>query len=254
MNSLVMFAVSFGLILSGTFAGFYVARRLPEHHLDKATEDTFKTAWGIVATMSALVLGLLLSSAKGSYDFVKGEITQSAAKVILLDQYLDSYGPETKYARKELRERVAIRIPQIWPDDGAVVPASAALEAGRGMRAVLDRLNELTPTTDAQRMLQTQAQQITGDLMLTRWLVIEQSKDSLPITFFLVLVSWLTMLFFGIGLFAPFHRTVLLTLVLCNLTVSSAIFLINELDRPLDGFIQIPSAPMREALENLSHR
>lgn len=249
-----MFAICFGAILIGTFAGFYTARRLPEHHLDKTTEDAFKMAWGIVATMSALVLGLLLSSAKESYDFVKSEMTQSAAKIILLDQYLDSYGPETKYARKELRQRVAIRIQQIWPDDGTAAPASAVLESGREMRAVLERINELTPATDIQRTLQSQTQQITGDLMLTRWLMVEQSRDSLPIAFFLVLVSWLSMLFFGIGLFAPFHRTVILTVVLCNLTVSSAIFLINELNRPLDGYIQIPSAPMREALKYLNHQ
>ncbi len=246
-----MFSVSFGAILAGTLGGFFVAKRLPEHHFTDESKDAVKMAWGIVATMSALVLGLLLSSAKGSYDFVNGEITQSAAKIIVLDQLLDCYGPESRLVRDELHARVAMRIQKIWPDKAAPIEASTSLESGRGMRAVLDRLDQLKPATDTQRSLYPQCQQLIMDLMMVRWLAVEQSKDSLPNTFFFVLVAWLAMLFLGIGLFAPFNRTVLLTLFLCNMTVSSAIFLINELDRPLDGYIQISSAPMRGALDYL---
>ena len=254
MNSIVMFSVSFGSILAGTLGGFYVARRLPEHHLSEESKDAVKMAWGIVATMSALVLGLLLSSAKGSYDFVNSEVTQSAAKIIVLDQLLDNYGPDTKSARDELRDRTAMRIQKIWPDKTTTASASTALESGRGMRAVLDKLDQLKPETDIERSIFSQCQQLTIDLMMVRWLGVEQSKNSLPNTFFFVLVAWLAMLFLGIGLFAPFNRTVLLTLFLCNMTVSSAIFLINELDRPLDGYIQISRAPMQGALDYLNRQ
>jgi len=253
MNSLLMSLVMFSCILAGTFIGFYIARKLPEHHISDDSKDAVKAAWGIIATISALVLSLLLSSAKSSFDTVNSEMIQSATKIILLDQVLDSYGPETKDARLELRNRVALRIQKIWGGGTSSTTGSSALATGRGMRAVEDKLKLLTPVTDDQRYLLGQARQLTRDLMVARWLVIEQSANSLPGTFFFVLVFWLTMLFVGIGLFAPANRTVLITLIVCNLSLSAAIFLINELNRPLDGSITVSSAPMRQALDYLNH-
>ncbi len=254
MNSIAVFLISFGSILMGTLGGFALAKRLPVHHLNNESQDAVKMAWGIVASMSALVLGLLLSSAKSSFDFVNTEMTQSAAKIIVLDQYMDSYGPETKLARAELRNRVAIRIQKIWPDKPVTEAASTALETGRGMRAVLDRLNELKPVSDTQHEMLSDARQLTGDLMMVRWLAVEESRDSLPTVFFFVLVLWLTILFLGIGLYAPYNRTVLIAMVLCNLSVSAAIFLIYELDQPLDGYVKISKAPMQGALDYLDRQ
>lgn len=252
MNSIALGLICFGCVSGGTFFGFYLSRSLPVHHLSTESKDAIKMAWGIVATMAALVLSLLLSSAKVSFDTINAETTEAGARIIVLDQVLDRYGPESKPVREELRTEVATRIQSIWPDAKIVVPASVTLTKGKGMRVLQDKLSELTPANDNQRALLAQAQQITGDLVMARWLVIEQSRTFLPSVFYGILVFWITMLFIGIGLFAPANKTVLIALFLCNFSLSAAVFLIEEMSHPLDGMVKVSSAPMQEALEYLN--
>lgn len=246
-----MGSICFGCILFATALGYYLGRNLPQHHLDTDSKDTIKMAWGTVATMAALVLSLLLASAKSSFDTINNETTQAATKMIVLDNILARYGPETKEVRAELRETVARGIRRVWPETHTSVSASTALERGNGVDLLQDALGKLVPANDSQRALLSQAQQICGDLMQSRWLVVEQSETGLPDTLYIVLVSWLSMLFVGIGLFAPRNKTVLIVLFLCNLSFSTAIFLINEMNHPLDGIMKISSAPMLKALEHM---
>ncbi len=113
------------------------------------------------------------------------------------------------------------------------------------------KLRELTPATDAQRQFLSQAQQIIGDLVQSRWLVIEQAQGTLPMTFLVVLLFWLSMLHLSFGLFAPRNATVITVLLISALSVSAAIFIILEMNRPLQGMIKVSSAPLRKALEHL---
>lgn len=252
MNSIVLGLICFTTISAGTGFGFYLGRTLPGHHLSTESKDAIKMAWGIVATMSALVLSLLLSSAKTSFDTVNAETAQAGAKIIVLDRILARYGPEAQAARDELRKDVAKRIEMIWSNKNTT--GSDELAKGTGMASVQDKLGQLTPTTDAQRMLYAQAQQIAGELVMARWRVVEQARTFLPNVFFLVLIFWLTMLFTGIGLFAPPNKTVLVALFMCNLSLSAALFLIEELNHPLDGVIKVSGTPMRAALEYMNQQ
>lgn len=251
MNSITTSLIVFGCISVGILVGFFLGRVLPKHHLSSESKDAIKMAWGIVATMAALVLGLLVASAKSTFDTVNNETTNAGAKLILLDHTLARYGPEAKTAREDLRAAVATRIQKIWSGDATAGPASTELEQGDSMEKVEDDLNQLAPQTDAQRALLTQGRQICADLLMARWLIIEQSHTGLPDVLLAVLVSWLALLFLGIGLLAPQNKTVLTALFLCNFTFSTAIFLINEMDRPLDGVMKISSAPLTRVLEHL---
>ena len=243
--------ISFGFISAGTLLGYYLGRNLPQHHLDSDSKDTIKMAWGTVATMSALVLSLLLASAKGSFDTVNNENTQTGAQIIVLDHLLARYGPESKATRDELRDDVAASVRRLWPEVHTSAPTSAVLEGGSSIERVQEKLDGLVPTNDSQRALLAQAQIICGQLLQARWLVVEQSGIGLPRLLFVILVSWLTMLFVGLGLFAPRNRTVLAVLLFCNLSFSTALFLINEMSHPLDGIMKISSAPMVKALEHV---
>ncbi len=252
MNSLTFGLISLGSIFTGTLVGLYLRRILPESHLCQESRDSMKMAWGIVATMSALVLGLLLSTAKSSFDTISNEITQAGAKIIVLDQVFERYGPETKAARTELRLAVNVRVQKIWSKSHDESSGSASLAVGRGLNGVFDEMDKLTPETDSKKALLSQAEGLTNELIMARWLALEQSRTVLPNIFFIVLVLWLTLLFIGIGLLAPAHKTMLITLLLCNLCLSAAIFLIEEMNHPLDGMVQVSSAPMVEALDYLN--
>jgi hypothetical protein len=251
MSSLTIGLISAGCIFGGALLGLLLQGLLPEHHLRDTSKDTVKVVAGTIATLSALVLGLLVGSAKSSFDATNTAIIQNGAKVILLDRALAAYGPETKDAREQLRRAVAAGIEIFWPEEQNAGSGMAGFEKANAMEVLQGRLRQLTPTTDAQRKLQSQAEQITGDMLQARWLLIEQAQSVLPITFLVVLLFWLAMLHLSFGLFAPRNWTVISVLLISALSVSGAIFIILEMNHPLDGMIKVSSAPMRKALEHL---
>jgi hypothetical protein len=203
---------------------------------------------GLVGTMTALVLGLLIASAKSSFDTQRNGLAQLSANLIFLDRVLAHYGPEAKDAREMLHSSVADMLDRTWPNE-STRPGQLGTEGH--YEGLYEKIQELSPTNDAQRTLQAQALKISMDIAQTRWLLFAQKGRSIPIPFLVVMVSWLTILFASFGMFAPSNGTVFVTMLVCALAVSSALFLVLELDRPLEGMIQISSAPLRRALEQL---
>jgi len=249
MNSLTIGFLSAGCIFGGVLLGMLLQKVLPQHHLQSESKDTVKVGAGMLATLTALVLGLLVSSAKGSFDATNAGIAQTGAKIILLDHVLADYGPETKEVREQLRQTVASVIERIWPAEKGGVGGLHAMETLAQPKTLQARLRELTPRNDLQKSLLAQASQISGDVLQTRLLLVEQQQDELPPAFLVLLIFWLTGLFISFGLFAPRNGTVLAVLLICAVSVSSAIFLVLEMNRPLDGFIKVSSAPLRKAVE-----
>ena len=246
-----IFLISVGCIFGGALLGLLLSRVLPEHHLRDNSKDTVKVVAGTIATLAALVLGLLVGSAKNSFDALNTEITQSSTKVILLDRALAAYGPETKEAREQLRRGVITLIETFWPEEKTEASGFAVFERTNKIETLQAKLRELTPATDAQRQLLSQAQQISSDLVQSRWLVIEQAQSALPVPFLVVLLFWLAMLHLSFGLFAARNATVITVLLISALSVSGAIFIILEMSHPLQGMVKVSSAPLRKALEHL---
>ncbi|PYJ40437.1 MAG: hypothetical protein DME86_12155 [Verrucomicrobia bacterium] len=251
MSSLTIGLISAGCIFGGALLGLLLHGLLPEHHLRDTSKDTVKVVAGMIATLAALVLGLLVGSAKSSFDATNTAITQSGAKIILLDRVLAAYGPETKDVREQLRGAVAAGIEMFWPEEKNVGSGMTAFERANAMEMIQAKLRSLTPATDTQRQLLSQAEQISGDMLQARWLLIEQAQSALPVPFLVVLLFWLTMLFLSFGLFAPHNATVIIVLPIGAMSVSGAIFIILEMNHPLRGMIKVSSAPMRKALEHL---
>ena len=249
MNSSTIAFISAGCIFGGVLLGMLLQKVLPEHHLDTPSKDTVKVGAGMLATLTALVLGLLVSSAKSSFDAMNAGIAQTGAKIILFDHILADYGPETKEVREQLRHTVASVIERIWPEQKGDVGGLRALESVDAAETLQAKLRELTPKNDLQKSLLAQASQISSDMLQARLLLMEGQQNTLPSSFLVLLIFWLTGLFISFGLFAPRNGTVLAVLLICALSVSSAIFLVLEMDRPLDGFIKASNAPLRKAVE-----
>jgi len=250
---MLMFVCVFG----GALCGLLLRATLPKHHLSTDSTDIVKLGTGLVATMAALVLALLIASAKSSYDTQRSDLTQMAVNIVLLDRVLASYGPETHEARQLLRRAVAHTLTQVWPEDRAQRKQLAPTAQGLGgfisarTGGLYATLQALTPQQDAQRALQTEALSLTRTLGQTRWLMFEQEGTSIPMPFLVVLIAWITLIFVSFGLLAPPNGTVIATLVVCALSVAGVVFLILELDQAFEGLIQIPSAPLRKALAQL---
>jgi hypothetical protein len=249
MNSLTIGFISAGCIFGGVLLGMLLQKVLPQSHLESDSKDTVKLGAGMLATLTALVLGLLVSSAKSSFDAMNAGIAQAGAKIILLDHVLADYGPETKEVREQLRHTVASVIERIWPEKKGGLGGLRALESVDAAKTIQAKLRELTPKNDLQKSILAQASQISSDILQTRLLLMAGQQNTLPTSFLALLIFWLTGLFISFGLFAPRNGTVLVVLLICALSVSSAIFLVLEMDRPLDGFIKASNAPLRKAVE-----
>jgi hypothetical protein len=176
---------------------------------------------------------------------------QSGAKIIMLDRVLKFYGPETKEVREQLRDVVQSNIERRLSKDKTVKTKIRTSERTYGMELVADKLRALTPQNESQRLLQSQALQIGNDLLQSRWLVMEEARIVLPVIFLVVLVFWLTIIFMSIGLFSPYNSTVIVVLLVCAMSVSCAVFLIEDMSHPFDGMMKVSSAPLVNALEHL---
>lgn len=239
-------------MLAGAALGAQLRRALPEHHLNDHAKDIVRLGTSLVATISALVLGLLINSANSSFEAQRNEIRQMAANIILLDQLLERYGPETRPARQFLRAGIPPLVTQLWGELGAPGPQPMATEpSGNASRAYM-ALHELSPQSDAQRSLKIQALQTATDVQRSRLMLFERSHAGIPIPFLAILISWLTMIFVSFSLFTPLNPTSIVALAVIALSASSAIFLILEMGQPFNGLMQISSQALRTALPPLA--
>lgn len=244
-------AVLFVVLVGVTFVGTRLRRRLPEEHLTKDSRDTIKLALGLVGTMTAILLGLLVSSAKSSFDTTRSEVMQMAAKVALLDRVLLLYGPQTSDARRALRESVEEGIRRTWPtDQQAQAQLSPNEETGDAVYVAISRL---TPQDDAQHALKTQAASLMAQLAELQVLIQAQAISSVAKPLLVALAIWLVVIFLGFGLLAPANPTSTLSVIAGAFSVACAVFIILELDHPFGGVVRVPSEPMLKVLANLSN-
>jgi hypothetical protein len=251
MNAIAVALLSIVCIFGGALLGLRIRSLLPDHHLSDASRDVVKLGAGLIATLAALVLGLLVSTAKGSLDTISTELTQLGARTILLDRVLADYGPETKEVREIIRSSLVTTIDRIWPEERTMKVNVRAFETSKNVEGIQGKLRILSPRSDSQRQLKSQALQLAAQTALSRWVIIEQIQQTLPTLFLVVLIFWLTMLFVGFGLLSPFNATVLAVLFVCAVSVSGAIFLILEMETPFSGIVKVSSATMQKTLDLL---
>jgi hypothetical protein len=253
MSSIEISLITLLCLTGGFLLGMWLQHRLPDHHLSKESQDTVKLGSGMVATMSALILGLLVSSAKNTLDTMNLAIAQHGARIIQLDQLLAEYGPESRPVRDQLKTSVAQQVDRVWHPSAADGSGLRAVEKSTAMLDLQAGLHALSPQTDAQKSTLSQIQQICSEMWQNRLLILEQQQQPVTPAFVVLLAFWLAVLFLSFGLFAPRNATVLAVLLVCAFSVSSAVFLILEMSHPLDGLIKVSNAPLLKALEMIGH-
>ena len=245
---LLVFAATFG----GALGGIWLRHRLPVHHTYADSQSTVKVGIGLIATMTALVLGLVTASAKSSYDTLDLAVKNSAAEVLSLDRILARYGPEGQPVREALRAAVAFGIEKNWPENAGSRPMMHPTGPARPAEELMRQIRALPETNDEQGWLKSHALEAGEDLLNVRWAMVSAIGPSVPVPFLIVLVFWLLVTFSSFGLFAPRNGTVIAVLLVCALSVASAIFLILEMDGPFAGLIRISPKPMLYALSQIA--
>ncbi len=252
MNDLLISLLVFALIFGGALVGVAVRPLLSEQHLHPDSKDVVKMATGLIGTLAALVLGLLIASAKSSFDQKTSQVRQMTATIILLDDLLAQYGSETTPVRNLLRQSVQPLANRIWREEELPTGKLAHFKSSAEAFAFEKELERLSPNNDAQRSLQSRAIQAFTDGAQIRLLLFAQTGGSIPTPFLIILVFWLSAIFVSFTLFAQTNLVVMASLFVCALSFACAIFLVLELDNPFTGLMGISSATLRSALLPLS--
>ena len=251
MSSTAAFLASFASILIGAAIGMSLKRFLPADVLDGGSKEAIRLGAGFLSTLAALVIGLMIASAKNSYDTQNTNIRQLGTNVVLVDQMLTKYGPEANKARTLLRETVPSAAARIWHEsitgkDGE----STFVLSGTGER-FYDAVESLKPVSDEQISLKARIIQITTEMGRTRLLVFTQNDNAIPVPFFIVLVFWLVVIFASFSLLAEPNLIVIGSILLFAISVSSALFLIVDLSLPFEGLMQITNHHLRMVLPKI---
>ncbi len=244
MTSIEISSIAFAFVFGGAMVGIAIRTMLPPVELNSDSRDVVKLGMGLVATMAAILLGLLIASAKSSFDTQNVELTEMSSKVVLLDRVLAHYGPEAGEARSELRNSVVHTLDMLSSND------RSKWESTKG-ELLYDKIQGLLPKDDAQRLMQAQSLTAVLALAQTRWLITAQRANSVSAPLLIALIFWLTIIFISFGLYAPRNVTVVVSLLISALSVSGAILLILEMCSPYAGLIHVSSAPLRDALTRL---
>jgi hypothetical protein len=247
----VIALVCLGLISASTWMGMQVRKRVPESHLASDGKDIVKVGLGFLATMTALVIGLLVGSAKSSFDTIGDGVVDSAAAIVRLDRMLEQYGPETAPLREQMRQSLKLSIGRIWSEQASEVAGLAAIANQRNADQIEAQLLALQPANEAQAWYRDESLGLFSEFAQLRAKLIQQERVELPRPLVGILLGWLCVLFAGFGLLAPRNPTVLLVLTTCGVSASCAVLVILDMSQPLVGWLRVSSAPLVDALARL---
>ena len=246
MTSGRIFLISFFALAAGAVLGMILRNRLPKQHLDGAKE-VVRLGAGFLATLSAVLISLMITSAKSSYDTQDAQFRTLAAYLVETDQLLAQYGPETTQIRILMRQALPAAIDRIWREersasqDSAFTAASLAEQIGGAIAS-------LSPADDAHRALKRRIEEASAEIARIRLLMFADGGAAIPTPFLLILIFWLAVVFASYSLFVEPGRTVIAALLVFALSISSALFLVADLSQPFVGVMQLPKEQLRHTL------
>ena len=203
--------ITFMCTFSGALAAMAIRRRLPDAHLSKESQDVVRLGIGLVATMTALLLGLVTAAARSGFDAQDALIRTSAANLLTLDRHLARYGPETRGTRDLIRRALAARIDAIWSPGGGARSGVGAPGTAPPVEEVENQILRLPAETESQRWFKSEALKLSEEVVKARWRALGASS-TIPLPFLGVVIFWLTVTFGSFGLFSPQNGTVIVVL------------------------------------------
>jgi len=254
MSMIIISLITFLFTFAGSLCGLFLRFKLPDNHLNENARDVVKLGAGLIATMAALILGLLINSAHNSLDTISNELTQTSTTIVELDQTLASYGPQTAELRQLLRKCVEAVLESGGPENVLKEGTTEIFDLEKALRKMQSKLRSMSPQNNAQTILQSQAYQEVKQLTHSRLLLLGRGHKRISGIFLVVLIFWLVVIFVSFGLLAPRNWTVIGVLFVCALSVSAAVFILTAMNNPYKGFISVSTAPLRSALEQLGRQ
>lgn len=235
------------LIFGSALAGMMIQAFLSEHHLSEDSKTIIKAARSVVVGLAALTLGLLIATAKESFDTKMSELKTGTSKMIVLNRLLVNFGDRSDAARAALRSLAESGIKSLERANNEGRPSNEVL--GQGTDRLLHELMELPEQTTRENWLKNSALTLGNEIAVSRWKIHQNSAASISPLFLFILIFWLMTIFFSLGLIAPFNAAVITALLMAAISMTGAILLTMELDQPYGGLIQIPTEPIEMAIK-----
>lgn len=251
MTSSWTFLVSFVSIVAGTVLGMTLRARLPAPKLGHDTKEVIRLGASLLATLAAVVISLLIASAKSSYDTQDAHFRQLAAYIVETDQLLAQYGPEATPVRTLMRQNVPAAMDRIW-NEKATASQNTAFTVNSLAEQLYNAIEALSPVNDAQGLLKPRIVQASKEIARTRLLIFADGDKPILTPFLLILIVWLTVIFTSFGLFVEPGAVAWTALLVFALSVSSALFLVADLSQPFAGLMQISKDQLRHTLAPLN--
>jgi hypothetical protein len=265
MNSPWMTLIAFALMLLATGLGALIRRRWPEHHSNRETIELLQSTVMTLATFAAIVLGLLITSAKSDFDGIENDIRSLSSSMVQLDFSLELLGPEAVPARQQLARYAGAAIASTWKDQapppGAYYPRLPRMKdirvsqnspvLGQMLEQVSDMIQDMRVQGPAAQRQLDSSMRLMNIVLDARWRTVEASEGSLSSPFFVVLVFWLVVIFLCFGLSAPFNHLSFMVTALSAIALASALFVIIDLYTPYTGIFTVSSESMRQAVAEM---
>jgi hypothetical protein len=252
LNSIAVSLLVAACVFAGGIVGLNLHRFLPGTHLTKETREVIVLATGMLSVLASLVLGLLIATAKNTFDTTDHSIRTYAAEIALLNETLRDYGEQASRPRDELHQYTEQVLRNFWPKNAKPPSRLDSDKAGIFLEHVREDIRALKPVDDGQKWLMGQALDISANLLRQRWLLIEQYGPGIHGVVLVILVSWIVAIFVSFGLNAPRNGTVVAAFLVCSIAIGGSIFLMLEMDRPLSGVIRISSWPVENVLAHMN--
>ncbi len=262
LSNLFLTILLFFILLGSAGAGLATQRRLHERHISTQTFDSVRVLMAMLVTFTALVLGLLVTSAKSRFDSYSKDLSAYSADLIELDHRLRVYGPEVEEIRKMLRAYTAAAIADTWPDEplpsgtyprfsGSTAHGIEAIGLGDIISDIDVRIQKLAPTGQFQQQIAERLRNRVADTIQRRWVLILSAGSTISWPFLVILTAWLAITFGIYALTAPRDSLVFVVIVFSALAIASPLLLILEYSGPQSGLLRLSSDPMRTALQHM---
>ncbi len=242
-------AAIFVCLFSAALLMMHFCPKLPSHHRDEETNTVVRLLANLFVVMTSLVFGLLINSAKNTFEGIDADVHVFATKMIILDRALRTYGPSADEARKRLEEYAEQAIEHPSRSDDALHQQPSI--TGQYLDRLGEALRVIKPQDRYHETMLVEARQQYHGLMEQRWKLLEQSEGVIPAPLIAMLVAWMTLIFAAFGYHAPRNAMMVSMFAVSALLIAASVALVLDMDIPFSGPIQISDAPQRRALAEI---
>jgi hypothetical protein len=246
MSEIFFALLIFLCLVAASLGCLFTYKRLPLHYRQEDTHAVVKLAANVFVVMTSLVLGLMINSAKNTFEAIDHNVHTFAATLILLDKTLREYGPEALETRERLHTYGRRAVAGTWPGKGKPLIDDPAAE--KLLTAAESSLNSIRPDEADRLLVWNEARGLMQSIVELRWLLAEDSEGNIPSPLIVMVVAWLILIFASFGYRAPRNHIVVITFVVASALISTSMYLIMDMDVPFSGPMQVSPSPMHRAL------